>query len=243
MIIKLNMGRSIGAHKQYLRNGTSKTQRVLKWFHNGRTQDFGRFVDEDSGRALSVGCGRGELEKKILTKKFDELYGLDPVPEYLHNLEGTEVNTIRGAVPPIPFEQQSLDAIIAVGSIEHLPDEHGFLVDSQRCLRPGGTLYLTIPIEVGFGGLLRHIGRSIVSPKRDITSNNWHRFFEYSLQELLMRTARNDHGTGHRYYNYRYALNDLKKYFEDVKICGWPFQHLQSVNLILFVKAQKAVES
>lgn len=229
---------SMDAHREYLRNAVPGTGWILRAFHNGRIRDFADFIDEGGGRVLSVGCGTGELEKRFLAEKFDEVYGLEPVGEKLRNFDGTDVQAIQGAVPPIPFEDDSLDAVVAVGVTEHLPDEHGFLTDAIRCLRPGGNIYLTIPIEVGTGGLIRHLGRSVASPKRKITSNDWRRFFEYSTEELLKQTSRDAHGTSHKYYNYRYAAKDLNRYYEDVTLVGWPFDPLKTTNLILFAKAR-----
>lgn len=228
-------------YEQYAHQVGFGRQGIAKLFHNKRIADFGQFVNKSGGKVLSVGCGQGELEKKILSQHFDEVYGLDLRQENVQLLRDSSVQGIQAAVPPIPFEDDSFDTIVTVGTMEHLANERGFLEDARRCLKPGGELFLTLPIEVSIGGLIRHIGRTLVTPKSPYISENGKRF-DYSREELLAQTPRDKHGTGHKYYNYKYPIRDLHELYHEVDVQGWPvaawpFNSLKTANLILFVRA------
>jgi SAM-dependent methyltransferase len=45
----------------------------------------------------------------------------------------------------IPVEDVFADVVLSSEVLEHVPDEHRFMADIARILRPGGTLILTIP--------------------------------------------------------------------------------------------------
>jgi SAM-dependent methyltransferase len=210
--------------------------RVIRWFHNSRLQDFSSMISENNGVALSVGCGSAHMERHLLSY-FDTLYGIDPLPSRVSDAKNAGLEAMVGSVPPIPFSDNSLDTIIAAGTTEHIADERGFYKDATRVLRTDGKIYVTIPIEVGIGGLLRYWGRCVTYPNFDDSPSNWARFMDFSKEELLKRTPREKHGTLHRYYNYKYALSDLRGFFTEVEIKGWPVPFMKSLNLILFAKA------
>jgi ubiquinone/menaquinone biosynthesis C-methylase UbiE len=42
----------------------------------------------------------------------------------------------------LPFPDESFDAVLSLGVLEHVADPDGSLVELRRILRPGGTLYL-----------------------------------------------------------------------------------------------------
>jgi len=51
------------------------------------------------------------------------------------------------SVPPIPYEDESLDEIYAGHYLEHLTRDEAteFLVECHRCLKPGGKLGIVVP--------------------------------------------------------------------------------------------------
>lgn len=222
--------------KQYSAKGPSRRQRFVRWFHNNRLNDFSEWI-KGGDRLLSVGAGNAELESKILRERFESIVTLEIERERCGIAYEKDLISIQGSAPPLPFVDDSFDAIVAAGTIEHLPDEHGFLKDAQRCLEPEGKIYLTLPIEVGIGGLVRHLGKNFVHPNRNDSPDGIRRYLDYSISELLKTVPRDKHGTSHRYYNYKYAVKDLKNTFSDVEIRGWPINYSKSLNLILFVKA------
>ena len=83
-----------------------------------------------ASRRLNVGCGQ-----------FPLLYwqNLDADPRAIAD--------IYQQVPPLPFDDDSLDEIYAGHFLEHLTREDGreFLAECFRCLTPGGRLGIVVP--------------------------------------------------------------------------------------------------
>lgn len=223
------------AHQRYLKYVPDRYNGVLKWFHNSRVNSFKELVDT-GGTALSIGCGYGALESQLLDD-FDEIYGLEPVEDRISVAKDKGITGITGAAPPITFDDDSLDAIFALGTMEHVQDEQGLVEEASRTLRKNGTFYATLPIEVGIGGLIRHLGRCVVSPHHKQSPEDWRRFVDYSIEELAKKTPRDKHDCHHRYYNYKYAIEDIKRNFGSIKVEPWPCRYTGTINLILMVKA------
>jgi len=231
-------GSDFNPFEQYAGKGPKARQRFVRWFHNNRLSDFSALI-EPGNSLLSVGCGTAELESKILNNKFEEIYTLEVHGGRSQAAYNKGLSSVQGSAPPMPFAKNSFDTIVAAGTIEHLPDETGFLNEAHRCLEPDGQLYLTIPIEVGLGGFIRHIGKNFVHPNRNDSPDGVMRYLDYTTDEFFKTVQRNKHGNSHRYYNYIYTLNDVKKRFSDVEVHGWPIEPLNQLNMILFVKAEK----
>lgn len=51
----------------------------------------------------------------------------------------------------MPFDAQSLDAIVMIDVLHHIPDVRGFFGEIQRCLKPGGRVVMIEPGNT-FGG-------------------------------------------------------------------------------------------
>ena len=49
------------------------------------------------------------------------------------------------SVLPWPFDDNSADEILMMGSLEHLPDPHKNVIEVHRILKPGGLFYCTVP--------------------------------------------------------------------------------------------------
>ena len=52
------------------------------------------------------------------------------------------------ASQPLPFADESFDAVVCIDSINHLPDRLAVLAEWRRVLKPGGRLLFTDPITV-----------------------------------------------------------------------------------------------
>jgi SAM-dependent methyltransferase len=227
------MGR-IG-HEMYTGSGTRDW--ALKRFHAGRLTEFASVIGNPGGTCLSVGCGTGVFEREYLADAFERVYAVDPARGKLEAANGGEVTALQASAPPLPFETASFDCIVAAGAVEHLPDERGFLDEVSGLLRPSGELHVTVPVEVGVGGLLRHLGRCYADPEVPVVPDGTRRYVDYSTAELLKRVPRDRHDGSHRYYNYTYLLEDIRNRFSSVRVRGWPFGSTRLPNLIYFVSA------
>lgn len=87
-------------------------------------------VETDKPVRLNIGCGFNKLEGFVNVDGF-------PVckPDVVHNLN----------VFPYPWEDNSVDVIIAWHVMEHLQDWWGAFKECVRILKPGGTIEIRVP--------------------------------------------------------------------------------------------------
>jgi len=108
-------------------------------------------------RVLEVACGSGGVTCRLAQETGAGCVGVDINP---HGIEAAERRAaelgltsrvsfrVTDAARPLPFPDQSFDAILCNDSINHLPERLEVLRDWHRVLRPGGRLLFTDPIVV-----------------------------------------------------------------------------------------------
>ena len=112
---------------------------------------------------LEAGCGEGygadllaEVAAKVVALDYDRL-----TAEHVRRAY-PRVGVVRGNLATLPLADGSVDVVANLQVIEHLWDQHGFLVECRRVLRPGGRLLVTTPNRITF------------SPGRDTPLNPFH---------------------------------------------------------------------
>jgi ubiquinone/menaquinone biosynthesis C-methylase UbiE len=100
-------------------------------------------------RVLDAGCGFGEWVSFLHTKGY-RAEGLDFSKELVTRLTDTysHLKWTHGDVTRLPYEDESFDALISWGVIEH--DETGparALAEFGRVLKPGGVAIVTVPTD------------------------------------------------------------------------------------------------
>ena len=101
-----------------------------------------------TGRCLNAGCGEG------LYCGFIE--GLPGVTQIMNvDLSGTERLLGRLSDPrhkatdasltDLPFPDGSFDSCICTEVLEHIPDDNAAIRELARCVKPGGTLLISVP--------------------------------------------------------------------------------------------------
>jgi 2-polyprenyl-3-methyl-5-hydroxy-6-metoxy-1,4-benzoquinol methylase len=97
-----------------------------------------------------LGCGDGPLfaalSRKGLIAPSHSVYAVDLEAARLARVSDRfpwikTLATSADAVPDIP--DAALDAVISTMVMEHVPDEHAYLAEIRRLLRPGGRAYIT----------------------------------------------------------------------------------------------------
>ena len=58
---------------------------------------------------------------------------------------GFDIEDINIEVDPLPLEADSQDLIVSYALMEHLHNPENMIVESMRCLKPGGSLLINTP--------------------------------------------------------------------------------------------------
>ncbi len=121
-----------------------------------------------SGNVLEIGCGAGRGLETVLS--YSERYtAIDKNEALLNHLQKKYPNATFKAqhIPPLQgIADNAFDWVISFQVIEHIPDDHLFLKEIYRVLKPGGKAIITTP-----------------NIKLSLTRNPWH-IREYTVDEL-----------------------------------------------------------
>jgi SAM-dependent methyltransferase len=100
------------------------------------------------GLVLDVGCGRGRLRSQ-LGDLFDRYAGADVVryDDFPVDAEFYKIDLDSGR---IPLDDGSVDAVVAVETIEHLENPRAFARELTRLCKPGGAIVVTTPNQLSF---------------------------------------------------------------------------------------------
>ena len=97
------------------------------------------------GRVLDLGCGVGHSFRELAPR---ETVGLDAEASVL---EDQDRETVAADMRSIPFGDSSFRSVLAVQSIEHVPDAERVLAEVARVLSDEGVAVLVTPNRLTFG--------------------------------------------------------------------------------------------
>ncbi len=120
------------------------------------------------GDVLEVGCGEGR-GINLLINKAKSYVALDKIESALKVLREKypQAKFISGNIPPFAgMEDNLFDCVFSFQVIEHIQDDHAFLKEIHRVLKPGGIALLTTPNRL-----------------LSLSRNPWH-IREYTADEL-----------------------------------------------------------
>jgi 2-polyprenyl-3-methyl-5-hydroxy-6-metoxy-1,4-benzoquinol methylase len=121
-----------------------------------------------SGRVLELGCGWGRGVEKLI-QSCDHFTGLDKNEPLIKALQEKYPDHYFNTVD-LPylneFADNSFDFVVTFQVIEHIQDDHKFLQEAWRVLKPGGKILLTT-----------------VNKDYSLSRNPWH-VREYRTEEL-----------------------------------------------------------
>jgi SAM-dependent methyltransferase len=121
------------------------------------------------GRLVDLGCGTAPYKEDIL-KTANQYIGVDWENSF-H--DQTNVDIVANLCERLPFEDGFADTVVAFQVMEHLPEPVFFLSECQRILRPGGSLFLTVPF-------MWHVHEE---------PSDYFRYTRYGLEYLLKKTG------------------------------------------------------
>jgi SAM-dependent methyltransferase len=96
------------------------------------------------GRVLDVGCGIGHSYERLAPR---ETVGLDVDAAVL---AGQSRPTVAADMRELPFAAREFAGVIAVHSIEHVPDPSSAIAEAARVLDPAGTAVFVTPNRLTF---------------------------------------------------------------------------------------------
>lgn len=97
-----------------------------------------------TGVILDLGCGRGDLTRR-LHGKTRWAVALDIDCEALSSIDGLSIMKLCADAENIPLRDESIDTVIAISLLEHLPHPKKSLHGINRILKWGGYLIIQLP--------------------------------------------------------------------------------------------------
>ncbi|MBA0125029.1 class I SAM-dependent methyltransferase [Haloechinothrix sp. YIM 98757] len=112
---------------------------------------------------LEAGCGEG-YGAGLIASRARRVVAMDyDAATVTHAARGyPDVDVLLGDLASLPVGDATIDVVATFQVIEHLADQHGFLAECHRVLRPGGTLLVTTPNRLTF------------TPDSDVPLNPFH---------------------------------------------------------------------
>ncbi|KKP46786.1 MAG: Methylase involved in ubiquinone/menaquinone biosynthesis [Candidatus Woesebacteria bacterium GW2011_GWA1_33_30] len=108
-----------------------------------------RFLVNKTGNILDIGFGIGEIEKRLQTSKL-KIHGIDISSVAVKNAKKELKGTYKiGSIFKIPYTTKSMDFVLALDVLEHIPVNKTFNVYKgiSRILKTKGMLIISVPIN------------------------------------------------------------------------------------------------
>ncbi len=97
-----------------------------------------------AGRVLVDGCGIG-MYLYHLSKRSDEIFGLDIEFPRLQEAKARNRNLINGSGEALPLPSGTFDLVLSHEVLEHIQDDRAAIEEIVRVIKPGGRLALFCP--------------------------------------------------------------------------------------------------
>ena len=141
--VGLNKEGMIYQREQYAKGGIG----VAYWDYRDRS--VFRYVRGQT--ILDVGCGEGiTLEKLLRVFPGKQISGIDAESENIEICRQQGLPIVPGDVYQLPIADASVDCVLFLEVIEHLPEPERALAEIRRVLRPGGRVIIIFPNDAMF---------------------------------------------------------------------------------------------
>ena len=104
---------------------------------------FSPFVSFEGKTVLELGSNRGYLLDSFLQNETFDAIGAEIDPESLdfaRKAYGDRIKFVESTPDAIPLDDESVDVIYTIDTVEHLSDPRAIFDECLRVLRPGGTM-------------------------------------------------------------------------------------------------------
>jgi SAM-dependent methyltransferase len=105
-------------------------------------RDLSRLVPRFRGVVLDVGCGAQPYRALVHP---DAVYQAIDYSGALEHFGYRAPDTTYFQGYRWPISDASVDAVLCTETLEHVPEPRAFLAEAFRCLKPGGSILLTVP--------------------------------------------------------------------------------------------------
>ncbi len=172
-------------------------------------------------RVLDAGCGAG-LTAVDLTERGFFVHGVDVsdrmIDQFRENFEQRGIASesyalTHGDVLGAGFDDESFDAVSALGFLQYQQDEVGSLRELRRILRPGGLLFVSGPVKTrisnwfGLAGLYRRMrwGDTLPAGHEVLNTISDHYYTPRRMKQLLQAAGFEVlEQRGHGYVNFAF---------------------------------------
>jgi SAM-dependent methyltransferase len=141
-----------------------------------------------AGTLVDVGCGMGALLAHARQCGWRGI-GFDPSASAVAEARAQGLDARESAWPPCELANESVDAVVFLNVLDHLPSPFGALEEARRVLRPHGSVYIrlpNVPLHVLSSRLLSTIGLE------DVTIMHLYGFGRRALRHHLTRLGFDD---------------------------------------------------
>ena len=126
-----------------------RTLQIVRFYH-ARNEKYGALLLRligPSARAgqfvVDLGCGPGGITSK-LSGPYTVL-GLDKDRYPLLHFFNPGIPRVQARAERLPFKDDSIDVVVAISLVEHVPDQRGFFFEVARVLKAGGQGIVQVP--------------------------------------------------------------------------------------------------
>ncbi len=96
------------------------------------------------GRALDIGCGRGDLAAALIKDGW-QVDGVEPSPDACAIARSRGVDALEGTLSTVNLKNESYSAVIFSHCLEHVADPRQTLQQAADLLAPGGLAIISVP--------------------------------------------------------------------------------------------------
>lgn len=166
-----------------MRDPLGLNERLFAWYYPWVAERSDKAGQRDTrrelirgarGRTLELGAGSG-LNLPHYTEQVTELIVSEPAPQMLGHLRAAceqsapavgSWELVQCGAEELPFEDQSLDTVVATFVLCTVADPRGALAEIARVLRPGGSFLFLEHVHAGEGTVLGRVQDLVELPHR-----------------------------------------------------------------------------
>ena len=147
---------------------------------------------KDDAKVLDLGCGNG---KNMLYRRSLNIKGIDISDEQVKICKRKNLDVEQGTITSLNQKDNEFDNMLCIATYHHLDndeDRRQTLTEIHRCLKPGGTILITVwAIEQHEGSTFSFTKADELVPWTTTEGNTFYRYYHiYKKGELENEIAR-----------------------------------------------------